>query len=164
MTMTESAGFKVREIGWEEGRQALSAVRRAVFIEEQGVPEALEWDGRDARALHLLAEDAQGNPIGTARLLDDGRIGRMAVLSSWRGHGVGQALLGRALDLARRQGVASVHLDAQVTAIGFYRRSGFVAYGEVFLDAGIPHRSMKMPLGESLCSMITITPFFGLSR
>jgi len=140
--------FAVRGIAWEEGRQALSAVRRSVFIEEQGVPEALEWDARDARALHLLAEDAHGNPIGTARLLGDGRIGRMAVLPSWRGRGVGQALLDEALGLARRQGMTSVHLDAQLTAIDFYRRSGFSAYGEVFPDAGIPHQCMERRLEE----------------
>jgi predicted GNAT family N-acyltransferase len=148
MTMTESPGFAVREIAWEDGRQALSAVRKAVFIDEQGVPEALEWDGLDARARHLLAEDADGNPIGTARLLDDGRIGRMAVLSSWRGRRVGQALLDGALRLARCQGMTLVYLDAQLTAIGFYQRSGFSAYGEVFPDAGIPHRRMERQLEE----------------
>ena len=147
MTMTDYSGFAVRELVWEQGRQALSTVRKAVFIDEQGVPEALEWDSCDADARHLLAEDADGKPIGTARLLGDGRIGRMAVLSAWRGRGVGRALLDEALRLARRQGMASVYLDAQVTSIGFYRRSGFVAYGEVFPDAGIPHRRMKMHLG-----------------
>ena len=146
MTMTESSGFAVREIAWEDGRQALSAVRKAVFIDEQGVPEALEWDGRDACALHLLAEDANGNPVGTTRLLDEGRIGRMAVLSSWRGRGVGRALLDGALRLARCRGMTSVYLDAQLTAIGFYQRSGFSAYGEVFPDAGIPHRRMQRRL------------------
>ena len=144
--MIEQRVFRVREITWGEGRLALSTVRRRVFIDEQGVPDALEWDGRDAMARHLLAEDADSNPIGTARLLDDGRIGRMAVLSPWRGCGVGQALLDEVLRLARSQGMTSVYLAAQLTAIGFYQRSGFVAYGEVFPDAGIPHRRMERKL------------------
>ena len=146
MMMTDRRGFAVRELAWEQGSQALSTVRKAVFIDEQGVPEALEWDGRDADAWHLLAEDADGRPIGTVRLLDDGRIGRMAVLSSWRGRGVGRALLDEVLRLARRQGMMSVYLDAQVTAIRFYQRRGFCAYGEIFPDAGIPHRRMKREL------------------
>jgi predicted GNAT family N-acyltransferase len=75
-----------------------SAVREAVFMGEQGVPAELEWDGRDAVALHALAEDASGSSIGTARLLKDGHIGRMAVMSHWRGRGVGSAMLDRLVE------------------------------------------------------------------
>ncbi len=134
--------FTIRQARWPEDREALRAVRETVFVEEQGVPLALEWDGRDAEALHLLAEDEQGRPIGTGRLLPDGHIGRMAVLAAWRGRGVGTALLRRLMDLGVAQGHRRLVLAAQLTAIPFYQRLGFEPVGEVFEDAGISHRRM----------------------
>ncbi|HDK37659.1 MAG TPA: GNAT family N-acetyltransferase, partial [Thiolapillus brandeum] len=90
--MTE-ASFSIRLANWHQDAEALSLVRKKVFVEEQQVPVELEWDGQDPQCLHLLAEDAGGNPIGTGRLLPDGHIGRMAVLKEWRGKGIGFALL-----------------------------------------------------------------------
>lgn len=136
--------FRILISDWCSDRQRLSQIRRVVFIEEQGVPEELEWDDDDAGAIHLLAVDADDAPIGCARLLPDGHIGRMAVLQSWRGKGVGSALLQRALDVARAQGHAIVRLSAQTHAAGFYRRHGFVAEGDAYLEAGIPHLAMKI--------------------
>ena len=141
--MTE---FRVRPAQWPRDEAALARVRRLVFIEEQRVPEDLEWDGLDSEALHLLAEDTNGTPIGTARLLTDGHIGRMAVIKDWRGRGVGRSLLETLMDTARERGLEAVFLHAQVEAIPFYERSGFVAEGDVFMDAGIPHRTMHRAL------------------
>jgi predicted GNAT family N-acyltransferase len=124
-----------------------SAVREAVFMREQGVPAELEWDGRDSVALHALAEDASGCSIGTARLLEDGHIGRMAVISHWRGRGAGSAMLSRLVESARDRGLGAVFLHAQTRAVAFYLRHGFVAEGAEFLDAGIPHVSMRRHLG-----------------
>ncbi|MGE5171496.1 MAG: GNAT family N-acetyltransferase [Rudaea sp.] len=117
-------------------------MRREVFVEEQGVPEALEWDAADAGALHALATDASGHPIGCARLLPDGHIGRVAVRRPWRGRGVGTALLLRLLAAAQARGDRQAVLNAQVAAMPFYERHGFVASGAVFDEAGIPHRVM----------------------
>ncbi len=138
--------FSIRDADWDRDRAALTAVRRAVFMEEQGVSAELEWDGLDDGARHFLALDGAGHPIGTARLLPDGHIGRMAVLASWRGQGIGGALLRRAVDAAREQGFTAVELAAQTHAIGFYQRLGFSAYGPEFMDAGIAHRSMRLAL------------------
>lgn len=140
-----AARFEVRLVAWDEAYEALASVRRAVFIVEQNVPEALEWDEADAVALHSLATVA-GAPIGTARLLPDGHIGRIAVLREWRGQGVGDALLASMLAAARERGFDTALLNAQVQALDFYRRHGFEAEGDVFLDAGIPHRAMRLDL------------------
>ncbi len=115
---------------------------------EQGVPEALEWDGLDDQALHLLAEDDEGNAIATARMLADGHIGRVAVILSWRSHGVGKAMLRYLLEIAHQRGYRRVFLDAQVDAIDFYQQLGFTAKGETFMDAGIPHRHMFLDLEQ----------------
>jgi predicted GNAT family N-acyltransferase len=144
--MTESALFTVRLASWLEDRPLLQAVRATVFIAEQGVPEALEWDEADAVSLHALALDRQGGAIGTGRLLPDGHIGRMAVIRDWRGRGVGSALLGCLVDWGRRRGARELHLNAQTHALGFYRRQGFVADGGEFMEAGIPHRRMTLRL------------------
>ena len=137
------AEVRLSEVPWETHAAALMAVRRAVFIEEQGVPEAEELDGEDAAAKHFLAEDEHGNPIGTARLLASGQIGRMAVLPEWRGRDIGAGLLVRAVEAARRDGL-DVFLHAQVHALGFYERNGFKASGDVFLEADIEHRRMTL--------------------
>lgn len=125
------------------------ALRRAVFIEEQGVPEAEELDDLDDRALHLLAL-RDGRPVGSARLLVLGevvKVGRVCVLADQRGQGLGTALMRAAVDLARGvPGVVRVKLGAQTHALGFYERLGFVAFGPGFLDAGIPHRDMVLVL------------------
>ena len=128
---------------------ACQALRRVVFILEQGVPEADEVDGRDDTAQHLLAR-LDGAPIGTARLLTEGavgKIGRVCVLKEARGQGVGVALIRAAVALfGGVPGVKKVKLGAQTHAVGFYEALGFQAVGEVYQDAGIPHRDMILSL------------------
>jgi predicted GNAT family N-acyltransferase len=145
--MNPSAAFVVRAADWSADRAALRAVRHAVFVREQSVPEALEWDEFDAASRHGIAE-ANGAAIGTGRLLPDGHIGRMAVLAPWRGRGVGAALLQWLLDVALLAGHREVRLSAQVHAVGFYRRFGFTANGEPYLEAGIPHVDMQLALAS----------------
>ena len=141
----EAPPITIRAADWRHDHAALCAVRRAVFIEEQAVPEDLEWDGEDAAARHWLAWHGT-TPVGTVRLRAGGHIGRMAVLAAYRKSGVGSRLLRAAVDAARAQGLADVHLHAQVQALDFYRRHGFVAEGEEFMDAGIAHREMRLGL------------------
>ena len=134
---------------WQQAEKELRLIRTKVFIEEQHVPEALEWDGEDAQAAHLLARDAEGNPMGTVRIVwhaAAAHIGRMAVLAAWRGRGVGRDLLHSALQIARERGLKLAYLNAQTYAVPFYARAGFVVQGEEFLDAGIPHRYMTRNL------------------
>ena len=140
--------FAIRLATWRDDRAALEAIRRAVFIVEQHVPEDLEWDDVDARCVHALAlaHDARGAPIGCGRLLPDGHIGRMAVLARWRGRGVGDALLVRLMDVARARGDARILLHAQVAAMPFYARHGFVPQGPPFEEAGIAHQTMGLAL------------------
>ena len=120
-------------------------IRRAVFIEEQGVPPGLEMDGRDGEAVHFLAL-AGGEPVGCARLRSvEGRakIERMAVLPPWRRRGVGRRLMESLLAHGREAGFGEFVLHAQRTAEAFYRKSGFVAAGDPFVDAGIEHVAMR---------------------
>lgn len=144
----ESPGiaFRVRRADWVADGVALRSVRAAVFVVEQGVALELEWDGLDDGCRHLLAEDLLGVPIGCARLLPDGHVGRMAVLVAWRGRGVGRALLRAMLVQAAASGHDIVRLNAQVHALGFYAREGFQACGDGFDDAGIAHRAMQLRL------------------
>ena len=124
----------------------IKSVREQVFIQEQHVPEELEWDEHDTKAVHVVAYDTRDQVIGTARMLADGHIGRMAVLEPWRKNGVGSAMLKTLLLLAQQQNLSKVFLHAQTSAIGFYEHHGFRTLGEEFLDAGIPHRYMEKDL------------------
>ena len=124
-------------------------VRRIVFVEGQGVTEREEVDGLDPECAHLLAED-EGRLVGTARLRDGGqgkaKAERVAVLEEQRGRGTGRALMRALEEAAREAGFREVVLAAQVSAIPFYERLGYEAYGEPFFEARIEHRYMRLPL------------------
>ena len=146
MMMQHHENLRVELVEWAKTEPAIRAIRETVFIREQAVPEKLERDGLDSLCAHVLAWNDRGETIGTARMQQNGTIGRMAVLKDWRGRGVGQALLQTLLDLAAKQGLTRVTLSAQTHAIGFYERAGLRAIGEPFMDAGIPHRKMVREL------------------
>ncbi|WP_163558921.1 GNAT family N-acetyltransferase [Halomonas sp. NO4] len=137
------AKVEIQEGSWAELGAPASEIRRVVFIEEQQVPREEEWDGRDDACRHFLAR-LDGTPVGTARLLPDAHIGRVAVLAEARGRGIGVALMQAAIDAARRDGHPAVELAAQTHALPFYERLGFQAFGGEFLDAGIAHRNMRL--------------------
>lgn len=141
--------MKIGPARTEAARAACFAVRRAVFIEEQGIPEAEEWDAEDATCSHFLAEDDNG-PLGCARLIaqsDTAKIGRVAVMALARGTGLGRALMEHVLDAARDAGFARALLEAQLYVIPFYERLGFIAEGPEYDDgSGILHRVMRRAL------------------
>ena len=139
------------EIGdWQKLGSGAGELRRAVFVKEQRIPEALEWDEHDVTALHAVARNRLGRVIGTARLIREApglaRIGRMAVHRALRGCGHGESVL-RALEAAAvARGDHEVTLHAQRSAEAFYRRLGYSPYGEPFDEAGIAHIEMRRPL------------------
>lgn len=137
---------RVAIVSWEEAREACLEVRREVFVAEQGVPEEVEVDGLDPGCSHALAVDGSGRPVGTARLLPGGRIGRMAVRRPWRRRGVGARLLEALEAEAARRGLPRVTLHAQVRAQAFYAARGYRPEGEEFWEAGIRHRAMVKDL------------------
>ena len=143
----QDAALEILEGSWEELGTEASEIRRVVFIEEQRVPQEEEWDGRDPGCCHFLAL-LDNRPVGTARLLPDAHIGRVAVLPQARGLGIGAILMRAAIEAARRDGHAAVELAAQTHALAFYEQLGFMAFGEPFLDAGIPHRSMRLIIDD----------------
>jgi predicted GNAT family N-acyltransferase len=136
----------VRQVTWGTHLAQLHAIRLRVFVEEQKVPESMEWDRHDPNATHVLAYEPDGIAVGTGRLLADGRLGRMAVLLPWRRRGVGSAVLRALLDLARKQQSPVVRLHAQRHAVAFYAKHGFTVTSEEFMEAGIPHRAMELKL------------------
>ena len=128
---------------WQSESSALKAIRTTVFIIEQGVPVADEWDQLDALSWHYLAFNAEDQPIGCGRLTPQGQVSRMAVLQAYRGQGVGQALMATILEFARPR-FERLHLHAQLPAIAFYEQFGFTLIGSTFEDAGILHRTMEL--------------------
>jgi predicted GNAT family N-acyltransferase len=131
----------IRVADWKTDHAALRRIREAVFIAEQAVPPELEWDADDATAVHFLALEGE-YPMGTARLLPDGHIGRVAVLKDWRGLKVGDKLIRAVIAEAEERGLKQQMLSAQVHARAFYERFGFEVVSGEFLDAGIPHVDM----------------------
>ena len=141
--------FQVKITDWRTDEKRLTKIRHAVFVIEQQVPLDMELDEHDASAVHAIALSDTGETIGTGRLLESGKIGRMAVLPQWRTKGVGS----RILELLTETSISRLHktpyLEAQIHAIPFYEAHGYKAEGDIYLDAGIEHRLMKLPHKES---------------
>ncbi|MEV7771909.1 GNAT family N-acetyltransferase [Kitasatospora sp. NPDC086791] len=153
------SGVVVRVAEGDAELALVRAVRWEVFVVEQNVPEELEYDEYDRTSVHLLAVGADGAALGTGRLIHgdqareltggvEGRalLGRLAVLSAARGTGLGAELVRAIEAAAAERGATEVELHAQVQALGFYERLGYVAQGPVYDDAGIPHRTMTRVL------------------
>ena len=136
--------WRVNFADWQQDQKGLTRLRFEVFVDEQQVPADLELDGLDPLCLHVKAVAANGEIIGCARLLPDNHVGRMCVARAWRQRGVGSAIMTLLIDHASRHRIERLHLNAQLSALAFYRRFGFEAAGEVFMDAGIEHRKMTL--------------------
>jgi predicted GNAT family N-acyltransferase len=148
-THTNKTEIRLRTADWGSDEGLLHRIRQQVFVHEQGVDPDLEWDGKDALCVHVIAyagEDIKRDAVGTGRLMPDGKIGRMAVLREFRGRGIGGRILLALMDEARARGLQTTYLHAQTHALEFYERFGFIAVGEEFQEAGIPHRKMSCNL------------------
>ncbi len=130
-------------------------VRQAVFVVEQSIADADEWDQWDALSLHAIARDGDGKAVGTGRLLpvafnpvapQVGHIGRMAVLASARRAGVGSFILADLMQAARECGMTAIELNAQTRVTAFYARHGFAVFGSGFDEVGIAHVQMRAAL------------------
>ncbi|WP_369601849.1 GNAT family N-acetyltransferase [Hahella sp. SMD15-11] len=143
----------IRILAWDSPeQQVLRHIRETVFIREQGVPESLEWDEHDPRALHFLYYSEHGEPVACARLVPEesqARIGRMAVLPDHRRRGIARSLLRYVLNYARSEPFQRAVLSAQTQVADFYASEGFVTEGEVYEEAGIPHIRMTLQLREA---------------
>lgn len=138
----DNSEVRIRQTAWSKEAGVINSIREQVFVQELGIPSDLEWETPEPSAWWVIAEAGSGQPVGTGRLLPSGQIGRMAVLPSWRRQGVGSLILKALLQIADDQGHLHPWLKAQTSAIGFYRRHGFVPVGEIFDEAGIPHQSL----------------------
>lgn len=137
--------FRTEVVDYATWGTLIHAVRTEVFVYEQQIPPDLEVDSLDWRSQHVLARH-DGKPIGTGRLTPDGRIGRVAVAKLWRRQGVGFCVMQVLLDLARQNAHPQVVLSAQCHAVRFYERLGFQPEGDIFIDVGIPHITMRKQL------------------
>ena len=144
--MQQRSSIQIHIGTWERLKGDATPIRHEVFVVDQHVPVELEIDDMDEVSIHAVAYDAAGFPVATGRLLTDGHIGRMAVLKSARGHGIGSQILSTLIAEARGMGYHKVALHAQLHAIPFYEKHGFVAEGEPFDDAGIQHKVMMLDL------------------
>ena len=136
--------FDIAIVSWSDRQAEITSVRRAVFVEEQNVPESIDFDGTDPDFIHVLATDKTGRPVGTARINRKGKIGRMAALKKYRRRGIGRKMIQVLMNYGREIAITDFHLSAQITAVGFYEKMGFEPYGEEFIEADMKHINMKM--------------------
>ena len=138
--------LKIEIVKWIDEYELLTMIREKVFIEEQKVTSQLEWDGMDKDAIHFLAfKDKKG--VGCARafvIQNRMQLGRMAVLREYRGEGIGSALIETAITLAKLNQLSGIYISAQCHAIDFYKKFGFEVTSDIYFDAEIPHRDMKL--------------------
>ena len=137
--------LRIEVMPWDKAREQATRIRFAVFVDEQKVPQEIELDEHDDASLHVIAFEKE-NPIGTARLLPDGHIGRMAVLKRFRKKGAGALMLTTLMKMAKLLGHKEIILSAQTHAVPFYRKHGFAEEGAEYIEAGIPHLNMRRKL------------------
>jgi len=137
---------RIELLTWEQAEAAAAPIRFAIFMHEKHV-EGIELDALDKDCLHAVAYDDSGSAIGTARLMPDGQIGRMAVVKDWRRRGVGGELLDALIGEARKRGLSEVRLSAPLQALEFYRSQGFIPDGKILEVDGVLQQAMRKPLG-----------------
>ncbi len=138
--------LKVEIVKWIDEHESLKMIRQKVFIEEQKVTSQLEWDGMDEEAIHFLAFKNE-KAIGCARafvIKNHMQLGRMAVLKAYRGESVGTALIEKVITTAKLNQLSAIYISAQCHAIDFYKKFGFEVTSDIYLDAEIQHRDMKL--------------------
>ncbi len=138
--------LKIEIVKWIDGYVPLTVIREKVFIEEQKVTPQLEWDGIDEKAIHFLVYKDE-KAIGCARALvieNHMQLGRMAVLKECRGEGIGSNLIEKAITTAKLNQLSLIDISAQCHAIDFYKKFGFKVTSDIYLDAEIPHRDMRL--------------------
>ena len=137
--------YQVKHGCWDQLQQDAKLIRTQVFICEQGITEADEWDDQDVISQHFVIYD-QDQPIATARLLQNHSVGRVAVVKAYRGQGLGQMIMLEIISYAQKQGLSVLTLSSQVHAISFYEKLGFTVQGNSYDECGIPHIEMTMSL------------------
>ena len=135
--------FELQLLDWTDAKPLAQPIRTTVFIQEQQVPESEEWDDEDKFSLHIVAI-LNGEAVATARFTREGKIGRMAVLKAHRKLGIGSIMLFKLIEVAKQRGLQHIKLSSQTHAQGFYKKHGFVAQGNEFMEAGIPHIEMSL--------------------
>ena len=135
--------FRVQSGHWDKLEQDAKFIRKQVFIIEQNIPEEEEWDDQDMISDHFVVYD-QNQPIATARLLQNNSVGRVAVLKSYRGQGIGRMIMLEIIRQAHQQDRKFLHLSSQVHAISFYEKLGFSIKGDAYDECGIPHIKMQL--------------------
>ena len=137
--------YPVKHGCWDQLQQDAKLIRTQVFICEQGITEADEWDDQDLISQHFVIYD-QDQPIATARLLQNHSVGRVAVVKAYRGQGIGQMIMLEIISYAQKQGLSVLTLSSQVHAISFYEKLGFTVQGNSYDECGISHIEMTMNL------------------
>lgn len=135
--------FRVQSGHWDKLEQDAKFIRKQVFIIEQNIPEEEEWDDQDMISDHFVVYD-QDQPIATARLLQNNSVGRVAVLKTYRGQGIGRMIMLEIIRQAHQQDRKFLHLSSQVYAISFYEKLGFSIQGDAYDECGIPHIKMQL--------------------
>ncbi|WP_318486980.1 GNAT family N-acetyltransferase [Photobacterium leiognathi] len=137
---------EIKIVAFDDAHRGLiSTVREQVFIQEQQIDPEIEFDNLDSAAVHVLVMDGE-QPLGTGRILADGHIGRIAIMKAARGQGLGAKVVQALVEYAQQQGYPRVDLGAQTHAVDFYRKLGFMSYGDEFMEANIPHQAMEQML------------------
>ncbi|MEQ1310237.1 GNAT family N-acetyltransferase [Acinetobacter sp. XH1639] len=137
--------YQVKHGRWDQLQQDAKLIRTQVFICEQGITEADEWDDQDVISQHFVIYD-QDQPIATARLLQNHSVGRVAVVKAYRGQGIGQMIMLEIISYAQKQHLSVLTLSSQVHAISFYEKLGFTVQGNSYDECGISHIEMTMNL------------------
>lgn len=141
-------GYRVNKVDWDKQKKNLQQIRERVFVYELHIPKQIEFDNQDKLAVHVLVTDDTLSPVATARLCNDGWLGRLAVLPNHRNKNMYKYLLTYIFDIALKQGLDVIYINCVLQEVERYRQKGFTKRGNVFMEAGIPRQRMQCPVNH----------------
>ena len=148
--------YQIHQVDWGSQGNPIRQIRERVFVFELNIPKSVEFDSRDNSALHFVAYTEQGEAVATARLCDDGLLGRIAVLPDHRNRGVYNEMLSYIFSNAANCGLSAIRINCLLDEVERFKKKGFSPCGCVFMEAGIPRQRLECPVARCTSSPFTM--------
>jgi len=138
--------FKFKQTNWQEDRDEILTIRHRVFMIEQHFSENILSDVLDPDCFHIIVRNSEGTVVGSGRLTQQGRLGRIAVLLPYRGVGIGSKILSELVQIGKSNKLQNISLSAELDNQHFYDSQKFAANGPVYMKQGVPHQILTKKL------------------
>ena len=138
--------FQFQRTTWQESSNDILDIRHRVFMIEQHIRDNVLCDLDDNECFHVVVKNTQGDIVACGRITEEGRIGRLAVLLTYRGMGIGTKLFKTLIDIGKSKNLKNISLNAELGDQRFYNMQQFTSAGPVYMKQGVPHQMLARKL------------------